>query len=109
MPWRYVFEPNPSDTGIPVLKELPEGYSETKGWGEYKVAGYPLDKLIKEAKEGRTADYKSFYQCRYCDGWIEGKAYEYFEDDIGPLCGRRGTVSACIRCGNEIGFSGMVS
>lgn len=49
------------------------------------------------------------YHCRYCNGWIMGKCNKYKEDSIGPLSGRKGTASHCIRCGTEIDFFGMYS
>lgn len=47
--------------------------------------------------------------CGLCGGWIEGTMNESYEDSIGPLCGRRGTVMSCRRCGWELKFVGMYS
>lgn len=109
MPWKHVFEPNPSDNSIKVHKNLPIGFIETAGWGHFKTARKPIKDLIDAHKAGKDVDHRSFYHCMFCKGWIEGKPYEYREDTLGPLCGRSGSVFSCIRCGCEIGFSGMVS
>lgn len=111
MPWKQVWEPNPSDDNIPLLKELPPEFKQGDfSWGGVKTASIPVDVLIREHQEGKKIPkITSYYYCDDCKGWIAGYPYEYREDDIGPLCGRRGTVFSCIRCGNEIGFNGMVS
>jgi len=109
MPWKHVFEPNPSDNSLNVLKTLPDGFEETSGWGGFKTASRRMEDLLEQKKQGVPLDHRMFYTCQFCKGWIEGRPYEYQENTIGPLCGRKGYVSSCIRCGNEIGFSGMVS
>jgi hypothetical protein len=112
--WKYVWEPNPSDKSIPLLKTLPErfvangGLADLGGWS-IKTARIPHEELIRDKKDGKNVDHRMFYYCTHCEGWIEGHPYEYHENTIGPLSGRDGTVSSCIRCGNEIGFSGAVS
>ena len=102
MSWQYTFVPNPSDENIPVLENPPAGF-EISNDRNYKTARIPFDQMME------SNDTRDFYYCLHCNGWIEGIPFEHHEDDIGPLCGRRGIVSSCIRCGNEIGFSGMVS
>lgn len=109
MPWRHVFEPNPSDSSLPVHKSPPGGFEILGGWGGFKTARFPFDKVIELANNKQEWDEREFYHCRNCDGWIEGKPYEYKENSMGILCGRRGTTSSCNRCGDELGFSGMVS
>lgn len=109
MPWQHVFVPNPSDDKLPVLKKVPKDYEVTGADWSFQRARLPFDKLLEKYKANKNFKERRFYSCRYCKGWIEGEPYEYHEDDIGPLCGRRGDVFSCIRCGNEIGFCGMVS
>lgn len=111
MPWRHTFVPNPSDKSIKVRKKLPKGFLVDDFISTYKVAQYPIDKLIERIKEGKSKpiDTKSLYFCQHCNGWLEGIPYQYRQDNIGNRCGRRGMCSSCKRCGGEIGFSGMVS
>lgn len=109
MPWEQVWVTNPADETMPVLETYPEGFEEFGGWGSFKTARRSIQVLLDAQKRGEKLDYREFYHCRYCKGWIEGKPYQYHESNLGPLCGRRGEVSSCIRCGHEIGFSGMVS
>ena len=101
---------NSSTEKIPVLKDLPKEFEISSNWG-YKTAAYPYDKNLEaiNKEDYKSVDNRFFYYCDICEGWIEGYAYQYEEDDLGPLCGRKGTVSSCIRCGHEIGFSGIVS
>lgn len=113
MPWKQVWEPNPSNEDVPVLNELPTGFVEST-WGSPKTAkhGLPIEEMIEKIKAGAKMedfDHRCFYHCCYCKGWIEGEPYQYREDNIGPLCGRRGTAYSCQRCGHEIGFSGMMA
>lgn len=108
MAWKQVWVPNPSNQELQVHKELPEGFVASD-WSNPKLARIPGDVLIEGRNNGKPLDLRTFYECRFCEGWIEGQPYEYHEDNLGPLCGRRGTTSSCIRCGHEIGFSGMVS
>lgn len=109
MPWKQVWQPNPSDSSKEVLQELPKGFIEDSGWEGFKVARLPVKVLLEQKKSGQPIDQRQFYNCRHCKGWIEGDPYQYKESSLGPLCGRRGTTSACIRCGKEIAFSGLVS
>lgn len=101
MPYRQVYEPAPSNKSLPILEELPAGVMEDS-----------LSLTIREAR-GRTADgvYRYFYFCRRCKGWIEGQANTYQVNTLAPhqLAGRSGTEYYCIRCGDEIGFMGMMS
>lgn len=109
MPWKRTWVPNPKDESIEVFKQLPERFEEQKGWGEIAHAFIPVKLLIEDKANGKPIDARILYHCAQCEGWIEGRPYEYREDNIGHLCGRRGTVSCCKRCGTEMGFSGMVS
>jgi hypothetical protein len=79
-------------------------------FGNYKIARIPVKILIEMHDKGEDiSSIPNYYYCMFCEGWVEGEPYEYTENTIGPLCGRDGLVSACIRCGREIGFSGRVS
>jgi hypothetical protein len=109
MPWEQTWVPNPADDSIPVHETLPEGFEVVNEIYNYKVGRVPLEKVIEASEKKLPVDTRIFYHCNYCKGWIHGHPYEYHQDDIGPLCGRRGYVSSCIRCGNEIAFCGMVS
>ena len=102
------YEQNTSNDGIPLLKTLPEGFVEENAWG-YKVGRKPIEVLFQDKDNGVPIDSRIFYHCQYCEGWIEGSPSQHNEDTIGPLCGRRGTVTVCCRCTHEIGFCGMVS
>lgn len=102
MPWKQTYEPAPKDMSLVVLKELPEGVTEHQ----------ELFSRIKTAAGKPSAEgWPHYYFCRYCGGWIEGYPNEYRVNtmDSYRLSGRRGTESHCIRCGEQIGFSGMVS
>jgi hypothetical protein len=94
MPWESSWVPAPSDPSLPVLAELPEG-----------VAEWPWPDDPRRAHGGG----RRFYHCKRCGGWIEGNPTEYRVDTLAPLSGRRGVETYCIRCGEEIAFSGMVS
>lgn len=50
---------------------------------------------------------ESSYFCRHCDKLIPGEPKRYKVDDLGILSGRRGTVTECRECGNQIDFWGM--
>jgi len=91
MPYQMVWIPPEKE--INVIKELPNG-TEVRGDTAF------LD-------DGKT--FKQWYKCERCEGWVEGEPDEYNEDTIGPLCGRRGTVTSCKRCGWEISFWGEQS
>jgi hypothetical protein len=97
------------DENIPLHFSLPEGFEVVIEIYNYKVGRIPLEKLLEADKNKQPVDTRMFYECKFCNGWILGHPYEQHEDDIGPLCGRRGYSSRCIRCGNEIAFCGMVS
>lgn len=99
MPYHQVWEPNPSNRNLPVLDKLPPGVTEKSYFGSLREAW------------GTTADdeFRSYYHCPHCKGWIEGAPTTYGEHTLGPLSGRSGTVYACIRCGEEVAFNGLVS
>lgn len=109
MPWEQTWVPNPADNNVELFQTLPEGFQVAREIYGYKVGMIPFDAALSASKNDEKVDSRIFYFCNYCNGWINGHPYEYHEDDIGPLCGRRGIVSSCIRCGHEIAFSGMVS
>lgn len=97
------------DSSMKVHEKPPEGF-EIKGvWANFKTARVPVKTLLEQRDAGTEPDFREFYECKYCDGWIEGSPSSYREDNIGHLCGRRGETFSCIRCGREIGFTGMVS
>jgi hypothetical protein len=83
----------PADQALPVLKELPAGAQAT----ETEASLLDGDKVL------------FWHKCQYCDGWIPGMAFEAQENTLGPMSGREGIVYYCLRCGNEIGFSGVQS
>jgi hypothetical protein len=91
MPWemRWI---QPTEE-MKVLKELPEGVEVS---GDEAI-------LFKDDK------VFNWHFCKRCEGWIEGRAGTQSEDTIGPLCGRRGHSTYCLRCGHEISFFGMMS
>lgn len=94
MPYETRWVPAPSDLSLPVLTEPPEGATD------WPSLGGP-----KEVRLG----HRHFYHCRDCGGWIEGHPNEYRVDTLAPLSGRRGTEYFCLRFGQEIGFSGLMS
>jgi hypothetical protein len=86
----------------------------------FQTVWVPLEKPPKVVKklpdgaevEGRCEAHlgdKEWHKCSMCKGWVEGRAGQRREDSMGILCGRRGRVTYCQRCGHEIGFFGMVS
>lgn len=103
MPWetkRRWVEPKKE---IEVIQELPEGVTiYGGGLNSCRMAYF---------------DDKSWYECKKpyedsvigCGGWIEGR-YETTKDDtIDILCGRKGRVHRCRKCGKEVGFDGSFS
>ena len=108
MPWKQVWVPNPTNKTLKVHKELPPGFKASE-WGRPTTAHIPAASLVKDKQAGKKPDFRWFYECAYCKGWIEGRPSQYEESNLGPLCGRRGTVYSCIRCGHELGFEGIMS
>lgn len=104
MPFRTIWEPNPSDKSLPVLKEeeLPAGVREfLPGFSDRH-----------RTKSGVVDDeYKSFHYCPRCGGWIPGDYYTYGVNNLDTrhLAGRSGTSYACRRCGDEVDFNGIMS
>lgn len=98
MPYELRWVDPPTNPHLPVLADadLPDGL----------VPGLSLG----GPEERRTPDRKqTFYRCRNCKGWIEGRAHESCVNALAPLSGRRGTEFHCIRCGHEVAFTGMMS
>ena len=93
MPWQMTWEIAPQNLELEVIKKLSSNY-------------LPLNSFISYNKDNRL---DCMFYCQYCEGWIKGQPTEYQEDTLGPLCGRRGIASYCIRCGNEIDFYGVMS
>lgn len=95
MPWESHWVPAPKNLALPVLVELPEGVEEYPAFG---------DVVRRASGIGRR-----FYLCKRCKGWIEGDPTQSRVDTLAPLSGRRGVETYCIRCGEEIAFSGLMS
>lgn len=102
MPYRHQWFDAPKDTSLSVLKSLPSDVSEDR-----------LNDLfnLKQAAGYVDGQYKTFHFCPHCGGWIEGHANQYEVNTLnsGHLAGRRGTEFFCCRCGERIGFFGMMS
>lgn len=87
---------------VVVHQELPHGVLEQgrTSFRDYRTArGYVGD------------EYKCFYFCPNCKGWIEGYPQSHHVNNLAPwaLAGRSGYADDCERCGYELGFMGMVS
>lgn len=93
MPFEYIWKPAPKNMSLPVLPELPGGFTENYIWG-----------FIKQIKVANNSKYEFTYFCHTaeCNGWIEGEPMENEEHAI--LSGRNGTAYYCCRCGHEISF-----
>ena len=91
----------PKRLDMPVLKDPPEGSDIRLTFG-YKWVSSPV-------LGGRP--FKVWFFCHHCQGWIEGEPHEHEVNDLDGrrLCGRRGTEFWCLRCAQQIGFSGMMS
>jgi hypothetical protein len=85
---------------LKVLEELPHGVT---------VSQLLSFREIKEASGYVDGNYKHFYYCPKCAGWIEGWPRRYGQHSLGPLSGRSGYVEDCARCGYELDFMGIVS
>jgi hypothetical protein len=93
MPWRETWYDAPRDLTLPILPELPAGVEEF---------------IFANPRQAFGAG-KPWTFCPSCKGWVEGRPYTSRVDNLGPLCGRRGTEYHCPRCGEQIAFVGMVS
>lgn len=85
---------------LKVHKDLPHGVleQETTSFRDYRTArGYVGD------------EYKHYYFCPKCNGWVEGYPVAYRTNTLAPLSGRSGRVEDCERCGYELDFMGAVS
>lgn len=107
MPYRTIWVPPDNVEKIKVIlgtkDALPDEFERWPG-------NRAIRKGLKEdplRNIRRPEDFLHF--CPICKGWVEGEPDERREDTIGPLCGRRGIVASCRRCGWEIDFNGMVS
>jgi len=100
MPYRQSWFDAPKNMSLTVHKELPDGIPEQK-----------LSFGTREAWGTVNGEFKTFHFCRYCGGWIEGHANQYEVNTLNAsqLSGRQGTEYHCQRCGERIGFMGMVS
>lgn len=101
MPWSQHWEPAPKDMSLPVMENLPEGVAEQRQWFS----------SLREADGYINGEWKQYYFCHWCKGWIEGHANEYSVNTLNPgkLAGRQGTEYCCRRCGREIAFNGLMS
>ncbi len=59
MPWKHVWEPNPSDESLPVHKELPQG-CEASDWGRPKMAYLSHEGVVNQMF------YKRGCRCSLC-------------------------------------------
>ena len=75
---------------------------------------YHLDSLTKSNGGheyfGEGMEHYAYY-CGNCKGWIMGEPNDYYINNLAPehLAGRRGHDYYCRRCGENVGFSGIVS
>ena len=101
MPFVSQWVPAPKNMRIEVYEELPEGFVEQDKIG-FSLCGY---------RTARNSKYDHAYFCRHCNGWIVGLPHDFQENTMVPeqLAGRRGTVTYCRRCGEEIAFVGCWS
>jgi len=115
MPWRTVWEPPPGVEKIKVIPGtkdvLPEGFEK---WFNHSLIKAKIrEKLLSPHgtvdDEDRVKESDHLHFCPICKGWVEGKPDQHQEDTMGPMCGRRGNVTSCRRCGWEIDFNGSVS
>lgn len=105
MPWKQVYVPPPQDMSLRVWhkNELPPNVRfETIGLGFRQFA---------EATVFGHDTFQHWYECRHCNGWIEGYANQFDVNtlDSSRLAGRRGTEWYCRRCGEQIAFIGLMS
>lgn len=116
MPYKQIWFDAPHDMSISVIpgdKDTPPaGYVLNGGLYGCPQAIRDIAALIQLVQAGRKIPEDqpvTLYYCYHCRGWIAGVPGQYHEDNIGLLSGRRGEVFHCRRCGNEIGFFGMMS
>lgn len=95
MKWPFA----PVKTHIAVYAELPQGVIE---------ADLPFINH-REARGWVNGEYKNFYFCPQCKGWIEGWPKHEGTHTLGLLSGRSGYSDNCVRCGYEVGFMGIVA
>lgn len=100
-PYNYHWQPPEKHLSLKVHKKLPKGFTQEMSFGN-------------DVKEARNAKYEHMYFCphRECNGWIDGLPTEHEVHTMSqhhPLSGRDGTEYYCHRCGQEIGFIGMVA
>ena len=104
MPWITMWIP---PANVEKIKVIP-GVKETMPEGYGKFDQYCVVRIRNKAKE--NPEYEDFaHFCSQCAGWVEGMPQERNEADMGMLCGRRGVVTTCRRCGHELGFFGAGS
>ena len=103
-PWGHAHDP-----ALPLSRELPAEYYESELCSP-ALGGVRLAHL-RTPFIGMTALTPTLYFCPRCPGWVPGYPGSYDEDTFAPhqLAGRRGTVTYCLRCGEEIAFLGLVS
>lgn len=92
----YVWVPEKRRIALAVYPELPSGYVEVR---------FPFSVY----REARTSDWEYMYFCSRCQGWLKGHPHTHEENTLAPLSGRSGWVWECQRCGEELGFEGIIS
>lgn len=105
MPYKQVWFDASKDENIEVYRDLPPEYHERK-FGLWGVKQAELNvEYWKDDKE------LWMYECHHCNGWIKGEPNKYEINTLRPsqLAGRQGTEFYCRRCGNQIGFMGIMS
>lgn len=88
-----------------LFETLPTGYSEFEFQGEFKIAGLTLENILEAKKNNKLINYRWFYYCLHCNGWIEG----YPRKNLEISDNREGRVSSCLRCGKEMFFAKKIS
>lgn len=91
-----------ANTSIEVLTELPQG--------NFRLTDFRDEKIATETNKD-TGEFREFYYCECCGGWIEGLPDFVYVNNINPmaLAGRQGNSIKCRRCKYEISFNGFVS
>jgi hypothetical protein len=106
MPYHTIWTPNPHDKSLPVLKDedLPAGVYDLGLTGFF--GGH-----TREKHGTIDGEYVRFHYCPHCGGWIPGDYYTYQVNNLNTraLAGRSDECSACRRCGEEVGFTGLMS
>lgn len=72
--------------------------------------------IIEIAADGKVRHGRSrsepagvFYFCPHCNGWVGGWPLTERVSNLGYLSGRRGTVTRCHGCLEELDFHGAIA